>query len=219
MNLFLESHGLNCKYIQINPVIIRRTQQRLAKRAKMQKPKKGKSAQNSGELLESMINENVSEIVDDDAAEQSEGEMKKCEERKKQLNEEELTRKEEWKKQVTAGCEKKVQDLLETIERMKEESIERMKSIEEKDLKILEQRNQIDELKLSAVTQTQTLRKEIERLNKLLTEQKEENDKFTDPIDAKVIQIEVKHIFYPLYFTYHFVNRLGNQSSTKSHND
>lgn len=209
MNLFLVNHSPDYKYIQRDPIIIRRTQQKLAKRAKIQKPKKGEQFQNpenEGETLESAKSESHQSVSPqmskiNDAAEQSEEgkalmkECKELEELKKQLKE-----KEEWKNKFTADNEKRVQNLIETIERMKGENFEKMKSIEEKDLKILEQKNQIDELKMLAETKNQALLKEIKGLNSLLTVQKKKNEKFMDPLSAQVIQIEVKTFSIPFIF-------------------
>ena len=218
---------LDYKCIQKDPVIIRRAQQKFAKRAKIEKLKRGgqfEKPENKEESLENLTSQDFTnstncKFIDSEVAVPSEALVKECEELKNLLlkRDEKLKEEEEWKNKFSTEYENKIQNLRETIERMKEENFERMKIIEEKNLKILEQSKQINELKVSAESKTQALLKKNEELNSLLSEQKRKIEKFTAPLTAQVIKIQVKNMFYSLHFSYHIVNHSGDNFRTKAH--
>lgn len=153
------------------------------------------------------VNPQKANPYDSDAAIKSQTERETflsemCENLNEQLKnkDEKLKEKEEWKRKFTDENENRIQDLLETIQKMTQEKLEGMKSIEEKDSKILEQKKQIIELEMLNETKMQALIKENEDLSSLLTEEKKKNEKFTAPLSTEVIQKDIFFIFL-VFFT------------------
>lgn len=204
------------KYVQMDPVVTRRTKQVVKRirsgkgRRQYQQPKNEENELGDEEIQHS-INQNKIELISvENVIENKNEENKIMEEKynalKKQIEDheeklkisEELSKKKEEKlkefENQNQCLQDKIDDLLHQNEQLKKNIAE------EKDPKIVEQKRIIDDLTTMNESNTkkiQTLIKERDDLKNLLTQQRSENEKFTSPISS-----QVKYFFF--YFFHSF---------------